>query len=146
MAKSRTSAGADPESRRSRASEVAAGIFVGGQHDAVGFSGARFCVRDERPEPMSADLHVPIYDGRRDAPDLAGLDRVTAAMRQAHDEGRPVLVFCGHGVRRAPLAAAWYLHRFEALPLRTAFDRIQKVRPEIERPEEWIGHCEDLEG
>jgi hypothetical protein len=59
--------------------------------------------------------------------------------------GRPVLVFCGHGIRRGPLAAAWYLHRSEGLTLAEAYTRIRAVRPQIEEAKEWIGDPENLE-
>jgi len=133
-----------PRTERPSASEIAPGVFVGGWKDAVGFDGARFCVLDEMPAETPADAGVTIYDGERDVPILSNLDRVAKLVEEAHADHRPVLVFCGHGVRRSPLAAAWYLHRSEGLPIDEAYRRIQAARPQVEHAREWIGHWEIL--
>jgi Dual specificity phosphatase, catalytic domain len=131
---------------KSGASEIAPGIYVGGWNDAVHFSGARFCVLDEVPaEDLPADSHVPIYDESADAPLRANLDRVVRLVETARKQERPVLLFCGHGVRRSPLAGAWYLHRHEGISLDAAYDRIRSVRPKVEHVDEWVGHPEALE-
>jgi len=120
-------------------------MFVGGWKEALRFEGSRFCVLDEAPEGLPPATHVPIYNERRDRVDPRSLDRLAAAMQEAHVSGQPVLVFCGHGVRRSPLGAAWYLHRTEGIPLGEAYDRIAAVRPQIERANAWIGNAEELE-
>ena len=134
--------------RTSPLSEVAPGVFVGGWKEAERFSGARICVLDERPAELDGwpgTEHVPIYDGAKDAPLVENLDRVADWMHRAHATGAPVMVFCGHGVRRGSLGGAWYLHRYAGMTLTEAFDAVAAVRPQIERPEEWIGHAELLE-
>ncbi|MGC2035804.1 MAG: dual specificity protein phosphatase family protein [Thermoplasmata archaeon] len=125
--------------------EIAPGIFLGGWNDALHFSGKRFCVLDEAPKDMPPATHVPIYDAGTDAPILPNLDRVATEMAAAHRAHEPVLVFCGHGVRRSPLAAAWYLHRNEKLSLEEAYSRIRAVRPKVETAREWIGNWKELE-
>jgi protein-tyrosine phosphatase len=124
--------------------EIAPGVFLGGWKDAVQFSGPKFCVLDEAPDDMPPATHIPIYDEKKDAPDVANLDRVAAGLDAAHRAHQPVLVFCGHGIRRSPLAAAWYLHRYEKIPLDEAYARIRAVRPKVETADEWIGHSELL--
>jgi hypothetical protein len=126
--------------------EISPGVFLGGWKDALAFSGRRFCVLDEAPEDMPPATHVRIYDGEKDAPIVANLDRLATEIARARASGEPVLVFCGHGVRRSPLAAAWYLHRDEKLPLEEAYERIRAVRPKIETAREWIGDCAPLDG
>jgi hypothetical protein len=126
-------------------SEIAPGIFVGGWKEAVGFEGTRFCVLDEAPEDMPPATHVRIYDEGAERAIRENLDRVAAAMKAAHDQGEPVLVFCGHGIRRSPLAGAWYLHRTEHLSLDAAYDRIRSVRPKVEHAREWAGNATDLD-
>jgi len=117
---------------------------VGGWKEAQGFSGSRFCVLDEVPDGMPPATHIPIYDGAKDRPIVRNLDRLTDRMKQAHDRGEPVVVFCGHGVRRSPLAAAWYLHRTEGVALEEAYARVRTVRPGIEVAREWIGDVSEL--
>jgi len=120
-------------------SEIAPGVFVGGWNDALGFEGTRFCVLDEAPADMPAGTHVPIYDDATDRPIVGNLDRVARGMHEARSRDQPVLVFCGHGVRRSPMAAAWYLHRYEGLSLDDAYARIREVRPRVEHARDWIG-------
>jgi len=134
--------------RHASPSEISPGIFVGGWKDAERFSGARICVLDERPDEldsMSGATHVPIYDGEKDAPIVANLDKVADLVNAAHRRGEPALVFCGHGVRRGSLGGAWYLHRFEGATLDAAFERVAAVRPQIERPREWMKGWRALE-
>jgi hypothetical protein len=144
-AKTRTSKQKKPAP--SSASQVEPGVFVGGWSDAVGFPGARFCVLDEVPdEPVPAETHLPIYDPEADRPIRANLDKIADLAAAARRRGEPVLFFCGHGIRRGPLAAAWFLHRSEDLPLPTAYNRIRAVRPRIETAADWAGDVSVLEG
>jgi protein-tyrosine phosphatase len=126
--------------------EVAPGVFVGGWNDAVAFAGTRFCVLDEKPEEMPAGTHIPIYDDASGSALRPNLDRLAREIAAARAAGRPVLVFCGHGIRRSPLAAAWYLHRSEELTLGEAFERVRAVRPRAEPPSSWMGNAASLEG
>jgi hypothetical protein len=133
------------KSRAATPSEFAPGVFVGGWNDALRFEGARFCVLDDRPEDMPPATHIRIYDESADRPIRENLDELARAMGAARSRGQPVLVFCGHGVRRSPLGAAWYLHRAEGLPLKEAYERIRAVRPKVEEAREWIGNAGELE-
>jgi protein-tyrosine phosphatase len=124
----------------SNPAEVSPGIFVGGFKDAAGFVGARFCVLDERPEELDelpGTTHVPVYDEASDSPRRENLDRLASLVKAAHDRKEPVLLFCGHGVRRSPLAAAWYLHRTESLSLDEAYERLAAARPGVQHVREW---------
>lgn len=125
-------------------SEIAIGVFVGGWEEAVHFDGPRFCVLDEPPPDMPPATHIAIYDDSRDRPLVANLDKLADAMERARTKNGSVMVFCGHGVRRSPLAGAWYLHRIQKLSLDQAYDRIRAVRPKIEAARDWIGHAEEL--
>ncbi len=94
---------------------------------------------DEPPEAMAGVTHVPIYDERTGRALRPNLDRLAEEIGRARATGRPVVVFCGHGIRRSPLAVAWYLHRSEGIPLAEAFARIRAVRPRVEAPSAWLG-------
>jgi protein-tyrosine phosphatase len=126
--------------------EISPGVFLGGWNDALRFTGKKFCVLDEVPKDMPPATQVTIYDEAADAPIVRNLDRVASEMNAAHRAREPVLVFCGHGVRRSPLAAAWYLHRYEKLSLDEAYERILALRPKVETPQEWIKNWKELEG
>lgn len=126
-------------------SEIAPGVFVGGWNDALRFVGAKFCVLDDAPDDMPAATHVPIYNRATDQADTANLSRLARLIREARTKGEPVLVFCGHGVRRSPLGGAWYLHTTEGISLDAAYDRICAIRPRVEPAREWIGNHSSLE-
>jgi protein-tyrosine phosphatase len=135
-----------PTTGATHPNEIAPGVFVGGWKDAVRFEGTRFCVLDEAPEDMPPATHVPIYDEATGRANRTNLDRVAEEIGRARARGSPVLVFCGHGVRRSPLAAAWYLHRSERISLDEAYERIRKVRPRIEPARAWLGDPSSLDG
>ena len=129
---------AQPTKKAPTASEIAPGIYVGGWKDALAFEGTRFCVLDEARADMPTATHIPIYSEESRTVNRKNLDRLATSVRKARAEGRPVLIFCGMGVRRSPLGGAWYLHRTENLPLDAAYDRIRSVRPQIEHAREWV--------
>jgi protein-tyrosine phosphatase len=135
-----------PSSRAHGPSEIAPGVFVGGWNDALGFDGTRFCVLDEAPADMPPATHVPIYDEGTGRANRKNLDRLATEIGKARAAGSPVLVFCGHGVRRSPLAGAWYLHRAEHLTLDAAYERVRAVRPKVEPARAWLGEPTSLDG
>jgi protein-tyrosine phosphatase len=125
---------------KSNASQIAPGVYVGGWNDAEPFQGTRICVLDEVPDgKIPAEIHVPIYDEKTDRPLRENLDRVAQLVEAARQKNEPVLLFCGHGVRRGSLAGAWYLHRHDGLSLDAAFDRVRAVRPKIQHVKDWVG-------
>jgi len=143
-AHARTSKSKSPKNSTPSPQEISPGVFLGGWNDALKFEGKRFCVLDEAPDDMPPATHVRVYDEAKDAPIVANLDRLASEMNSARRSDEPVLVFCGHGVRRSPLAAAWYLHRYEKLPLDEAYAKIRAVRPKVETAQEWIGNWKPL--
>ncbi|MCI4367214.1 MAG: dual specificity protein phosphatase family protein [Thermoplasmata archaeon] len=145
MTTAKTPKAPNPRTPANARSEISPGVFVGGWNDALGFEGRLFCVLDEPPEGIPNATHIPIYDERNDRADTKQLDRLAAAVSTAHADGLPVLIFCGHGVRRSPLAAAWYLRRAEGLPLSAAYERIRAVRPKVEPARAWLGNADELE-
>jgi Dual specificity phosphatase, catalytic domain len=145
-AKTTSGARAKPNTTRKSPSEIAPGVFVGGWNDALRFAGAKFCVLDEAPDDMPAATHVPIYHEATDKADITNLNRLARSIREARSKGEPVLVFCGHGVRRSPLGGAWYLHTSEGISLDAAYDRVRAVRPKVEHARSWIGNHGNLDG
>jgi dual specificity protein phosphatase-like protein len=130
---------------KDRLSEITPGVFVGGWKDAVAFQGERFCVLDDAPPDMPDGTHIAIYDGENETARVENLDRLAEAVRKVHAQGRPALIFCGHGVRRSALGGAWYLHRAEGLSLDAAYDRVRSVRPQVEHARDWVENAAELE-
>lgn len=144
----RPPAAKDPSSpaRSDGPTEIAPGVFVGGWKDAASFEGTRFCVLEELPEGLPPATHLPVYDEATGRANRRNLDRLASEIGEARRRGEPVLIFCGHGVRRSPLAAAWYLHRAEQLTLDEAYDRIRRVRRKVETARGWLGDPSSLDG
>lgn len=140
---SRSSATPKP-SRRSGATGIIPGLYLGGWSDALEFAGTRVCVRDEAPSELPNVTHIPIYDATGDRAIVENLDRVARFIEGARARGETVLVFCGHGIRRAPLAVAWYLQRAEHLSLDDAYAQIRRFRPRVEGAQDWIGDTSNL--
>jgi protein-tyrosine phosphatase len=102
---------------------------------------------DDPPEEgLPAEAHLPIYDPETGRPIRANLDRISGMVEAARRGHAPVLLFCGHGIRRGPLAGAWYLHRHEGIPLDEAYARIRAVRPRIEHVQQWVRDSQPLFG
>ncbi|MGA9838986.1 MAG: dual specificity protein phosphatase [Thermoplasmata archaeon] len=145
MTRTARTARARSTKRTSSPSEIAPGVFVGGWSDAVGFHGTRLCVLDEAPkEELPGELHLPIYQEGTERPIPENLDRLVGLVEAARARDERVLLFCGHGVRRGPLAGAWYLHRQEGLSLDAAYDRVRAVRPQTQHVKEWAGDWRSL--
>lgn len=134
-----------PSSRPPGPSEVAPGLFVGDWKDARAFGGTRFCVLDEAPTHLPAGTHIPIIRKDTGRPDRRNLDHLASEILRARRRGEDVLVYCGHGVRRSPLAIAWFLHVDQGVSLEAAYDRIQAVRPQVERPQDWLAGVDELD-
>ena len=131
-------------SRTESASEIAPGVFVGGWKDALRFDGARFCVLDEKPDDMPPAVHVPIYSETDRRARLESLDRLATGIGAARAKGGPVLVFCGHGIRRSALGGVWYLRRSEGLSLDEAYERLRSVRPKVQHARDWVANSGEL--
>jgi hypothetical protein len=144
MPATKSSAKRPRKARNEGPSEIAPGVFVGGWSDALGFEGSRFCVLDEEPAEMPAAVHLAIYDEGSDRASRTRLDQLATSMAAARRKGGPILVFCGHGVRRSGLGGAWYLRRSEGISLDAAYERVRAVRPKVEHAREWVGNADEL--
>ncbi len=143
-----TKASPGPRTRNrsgSAASEISPGVYVGGSQDALRFDGAKFCVRDDPTERPADATHIPVYDPSTDRAIPANLERLAREIARARARGDPVLVFCGHGIRRGPLGVAWYLRRAEGLSLAAAYARVRVARPTIEEARVWIRDTSNLD-
>ena len=133
-----------PKKKEPTPAEIAPGVFVGGWNDAEAFEGARFCVLDEAPPDMPPATHIRIFDGAKQRADRSALDRLADAVGSAQRQGKPVLIFCGHGVMRSPLGGMWYLHRSKGITLDQAFEQVHARRSRVVHPKEWVKNAQDL--
>ena len=115
--------------------EIIGNLFVGDMTDArSGFGGLIICVLEEKPfdEPANATW-IPFL-----AQGLRSLEITSEIIDNALNGGRPVLVHCGAGSERAPLAVAWFLHRRRGMTLDEAYNLLREQRPIVQDRRFWL--------
>ena len=129
-------------------------VWIGDTNDAIDFDGNVICVLENLPdnEPIDA-LWIPIlkcYWGiHRDSEcnyvgksfiKLAStkqLDLVTDMIDKYIIEGK-VLVHCGAGEERSPLAVAWWYSKYAKISMKEAYDYVKTWRKETIDSMEWL--------
>ena len=142
------------------ANNIIHNIWVGDLEDALVWDGNLLCVLETRPEkePKRA-LHIPILtlkwektfmkdkDGNDTNYQISGfvdkalpvqLDAVAHVIQNHVDAKEKLLLHCGAGMERSPLALTWYLHTRMGLTLEDAFKLVKEKRPQAENRLEWI--------
>lgn len=115
--------------------EIIDNLFVGGMTDArSGFNGLIICVLEEKPfdEPANATWIPFLAEGVR------SLEITAEIVDNALTGGRSVLVHCGAGSERAPLAVAWFLHRRRGMTLDDAYALLKERRPIVQDRRFWL--------
>lgn len=122
--------------------EIVEKLFVGDMSDAhSGFEGLIICVLEDKPfdEPANATWVPFLAEG------LRSLEITAEIIDNALNGGRPVLVHCGAGSERAPLAVAWYLYRRRAMTLDDAYELLRSRRPIVQDRRFWLQQYLDRE-
>jgi len=135
-------------------------IYIGDVEDAKGWEGPLICVLETLPdiEPNHA-IWIPILKNRlekvkhkdsdytyHEYVDHAipqQLDLVSSIMDIILESGEDLLVHCGAGQERSPLAVTYYLHKKWNIPLEDAFAKVKEKRPEALNRLYWLNKEED---
>lgn len=72
-------------------------------------------------------LRVPLTDGEDNAPE--SLELAIGSVERLLRPGIPTLVVCSAGLSRSPVIAAAAISRVDQIPLKTALEKIQQIRP-----------------
>jgi protein-tyrosine phosphatase len=125
--------------------EIVPGLFIGTIYEAGPFTGLSISVLDYRAPFWPPHVeHIAVLDVARleaggDARALRPqLNAVASRIEAGLAAGRRVLVSCGQGIERAPLAAAWFLSKARGCSLEDAYAVIIRRRPQVEPRLEWI--------
>lgn len=130
-------------------SEIQPGLYLSGYYEwPLDYRGDILCVLEQRPddEPERA-MWVPILEGvganngaypRQVRANLGQLDAAADIIHDHVAEGVPLVVHCGGGIERSPLAMAWYLFRKCNLSLDEAYTLIRSKRPIIQDRQAWL--------
>lgn len=119
-------------------SEVIHNLYVCGMYEwPAEFAGLLVCVLEDRPieEPTKA-VHVPILDDNGKAV-IKQLDIVSDIIA-AHIQHGPVVIHCGAGIERSPLAVVWYLHRERGLSFAEAYAFVMAKRSVVQDRMGWL--------
>jgi protein-tyrosine phosphatase len=130
-------------------------VFLGDATDALSWGGRTICVLESRPvnEPAMA-ICMPILkhivnsathqlqlqtmpDGALQA-DLDMLSVVANLIARLVGRKEDVLVHCGSGVERSPLAIVWFLHEYRGMSIEEAYKLVRQKRPEVADRRIWL--------
>jgi protein-tyrosine phosphatase len=121
------------------ATEIRPRLFVGDIADASRWEGLAITVLEDRPDLPPTVVHVPIYDPETGRARFDQMEEVVALISKAMRSGdQRILVSCGHGVERSPLAVVWYLYRSEGVAPSAGYDLVRQLRPEVQPRLEWL--------
>jgi len=142
------------------ANQIIHDIWIGDLEDALVWDGNLLCVLETRPERLPVDaLHIPILalrfektfmkdkDGNDTNYQISGfvdralpvqLDAVAHVIQNHIDAKERLMVHCGAGMERSPLALTWYLHTRMGLTLEDAFALVKTKRPQAQNRLEWL--------
>jgi len=126
--------------------EIIKNLYVGDIEDVLRFEkdhpeGRIFCVLEIRPEEEPIDAHhIPLCK------EISGQLRVNyvnkrVLLKLIHEHlirGRKVLVHCGAGIERSPLAVACYLKDYHDLSLDEAYKIVKDHKPQAQDRRDWL--------
>lgn len=126
------------------ATKIIDNLFVGDSYDAQSMYSDFFviCVLEIRPvdEPLGA-AWIPFLkgDAQEVYADKTQLQNIATLIDLNLTQHRKVLVHCGGGMERSPLAIAWYLHTYKQMSLDDAYALIKTKRPSVRNRCDWLG-------
>jgi protein-tyrosine phosphatase len=119
--------------------EIIPGLFLGSLPDAKEAPPGYhiLCVLEAKPpdEPVNATW-IPFLAG--DRANVTQLDAIVFVIDACLKKNISVLVHCGEGIERSPLAVAWYLKRRHNMTLDDAYATIRAVRPQVQDRQAWL--------
>ena len=125
--------------------EILPNLFLGDLTDAKRWQGFAVTVIEYRqPELPTNVVHIPIVDtnGAPDSDDVhvlfAQLEALVTVVDAALSKDERVLVSCGQGMERSPLAVVWYLFRRKGMSVEVAYRLIKEKRPQVIEHLEWL--------
>lgn len=118
-------------------SEIVPGLYVSGMYEwPRDFSGLLICVLENKPveEPDNATWIPILKVGRAE---LSQLDAV-AEVIESQLASRVVVVHCGAGIERSPLAVVWFLYKKRGMTLDEAYTLVRSKRPIVQDRQNWL--------
>ena len=128
------------------ATEVLPNLFLGDLADAKRWQGLAITVLEYRPPELPTNVvHIPIVDTNNHEGSLdevhvlfVQLETLVTVVDTAMVRGEKVLVSCGQGMERSPLAVVWYLFRRKEMSVKEAYRLVKEKRPQVIEHLEWL--------
>lgn len=121
------------------ATEILPFLYLGDLQDAVSWRG--FCVNvleTRSPSLPPSVVHVSIFDPVESRAIFGRLEQVADLIDPALKRRERVLVSCGQGIERSPLAVVWYLFRKKGMSVSAAYALVREKRPIVQERLEWL--------
>lgn len=119
--------------------EILPNLFLGDLTDAQAWTGLNISVLDIRSELLPGNvLNIPILAQDEDRASHRALESVAYAIDRGLQGDAKVLVSCGQGIERSPLAIVWFLYRYRGYSISNAYALVVEKRPQVQRREHWI--------
>ena len=128
------------------ATEILPNLFLGDLADTKRWQGFAITVLEYRPPELPTNVvHIPIVDtnGHANNPDevhvlFAQLEVLVTLVDGALARSERVMVSCGQGLERSPLAVVWYLFRRKGMSVEEAYWLVRERRPQVVERMEWL--------
>lgn len=126
--------------------EIIENLYVGNLPDAISLNGKNdqniysICVLETRPVGLpSNSTHIPFLIGSGfPLVDIGALNLIAETVDNFLKVGQKVLLHCGAGIERSPLATIWFLHKKRGMTLDSAFQLVKEKRPIIQDRRHWL--------
>jgi len=128
------------------ANEVMPNVWVGSGSDAYEVKDNPkyhlICVLEQKPVGFLKNFSwLPVLSKDEEGFDVArmeSLDVISSEIDKLLARGFIVVVFCGAGMERSPLAVAWYVHKTVGINIEDAYCWVKKHRRITTPRMEWI--------
>jgi len=70
--------------------------------------------------------------------DVVKLHTISMYIKALLEQKKKIVVFCGVGSERSPLAVVWYLHNFEDFSLNDAYEFVKRKRSIVIDRTDWL--------
>jgi protein-tyrosine phosphatase len=118
--------------------EIIENLYIGDWVDALDAPSeyVRLCVLESKPIYESS-IWIPFLDVSGKA-DKGKLSIIADTIETLLSNGKKVLLHCGAGVERSPLACVWFLHTKRNMEFNKAYELVMEKRPQAADRRLWL--------
>lgn len=119
-------------------SEILPNLYIGNIHDGRSFNGEKICVQEEKRCLHDIGTHhLPLLDEKYEV-GIDNANKISDKINELLKKDKRVIVYCGSGKGRGPVAIQWYLVRYKGFTRKEALEAVKlKHQPTEERHHYW---------